>query len=193
MATCFLASALQGVTPEERKAEFAKPRGLSKSSSSNSSANNSTATPPSAASSAMTDVYKKMGDTFSKEIEDLNKNFTKSLPKIEQETNYLEELNKASKNLESSGELQSQASLLSQYTEVIIATIQDLAQQQIEFELSKINQKTELNRVPSPAETKRDLSHSSSPTEKMTNLSTSRGLFSRELDSLTTKAYNPPN
>ena len=183
-----LALTLHAVTPEERKAEFAKPRGLSKSSLSGSSGN-SNSSAPSAASPAVADVYTKIGESFSKEMEGLSKDFTKSLPKIEQETNYLEELNKASKTLESSGGTQATVSLLSQYTEAFIATLEELTQMQIEFEISKTFQKTNSSSNTEFSPKRLHTEPAPSRTPSSTNV---RGLFPKELDSITSKAYNPP-
>jgi hypothetical protein len=195
-----LALSNEPVTPEERKAEFAKPRGFSKSSSSSSSSASGSPTnsaQPSPVSASVADVYSKMGESFSKEITNLSKNF--SLPKIEEEPNYLEELGKASKSLDSSNDPTSgtSSSLVAQYTDTFIATLQELTQMQIEFEISKTNQQIKNLKEKSPNHTPSvQNSISPSPISLRTRISTpqgnGKGLFPSELDSLSVKAYNPP-
>lgn len=151
-----LALANESVTPEERKAEFAKPRGLSKSSSSSpssSSGGRTNSAQPSPMAASVADVYSKMGESFSKEIATLGKNF--SLPKIQEEPSYLEELGKASKSLDSTSDPTdgSGSSLIAQYTEAFIATLQELTQMQIEFEISKTNREIKTLKEKSPNHT----------------------------------------
>jgi len=195
------------VTPEERKAEFAKPRGLSKSSSSSSSAasgssSSSNTAQPSASSNSGEDAYSKMGTDFSKQMDTLSKSFT--LPAIKDEPDYLKDLGKASQSLDSAGDgsANSASSLVAQYTEAFLATLQEMTQMQIQYELSNKIQKMKAP-MPEQAIQKKDHDPSTpnsiypSPISLRTRISstdqgTSRGLFSKELDSLSAKAYNPP-
>jgi hypothetical protein len=196
------AIANETVTPEERKAEFAKPRGFSQSTSSApsgaaSSSSTSGAAQPSPVTASVTDVYSKMGDSFSKEINTLSKNF--SLPKIKDEPNYLEELEKASKSLDSASTAdgRSSSSLITQYTDAFISTLFELTQMQIQYELSKMNRKAVAPKAPlknhDPSEQK---SISPSPISLRTRISATqgygKGLFPSEIDNLNAKAYNPP-
>ncbi len=195
-----LALANESVTPEERKAEFAKPRGLSKSSSSSpssSSGGRTNSAQPSPMAASVADVYSKMGESFSKEIATLGKNF--SLPKIQEEPSYLEELGKASKSLDSTSDPTdgSGSSLIAQYTEAFIATLQELTQMQIEFEISKTNREIKTLKEKSPNHTPSvQNSISPSPISLRTRISSpqgkGKGLFPSELDALSAKAYNPP-
>ena len=192
-----LALANEPVTPEERKAEFAKPRGLSKSSSSSSSGGPTNSAQPSPMAASVADVYSKMGESFSKEIATLGKNF--SLPKIQEEPSYLEELGKASKSLDSTSDptYASGSSLLAQYTDAFIATLQELTQMQIEFEISKTNRQIKTLKEKSTNHTPSvQNSISPSPISLRTRISSpqgnGKGLFPSELDALSAKAYNPP-
>lgn len=184
--------ATEAVTPEERKAEFAKPRGLSKSS--NTNRNSESSAQPSPISSSVSNVYQKMGEDFSKELSTLSKNF--SVPKAEQEPNYLEQLEKARNSLNSgmSQNENSKASIIAQYTEAFITSLQALTQMQIDYEMSKVRSPQKNG---APAKVFAD--HGTlnpSPISLRTRISSSsgsnRGLFPSELDSITAKAYNPP-
>jgi pectate lyase len=194
------ALANEAVTPEERKAEFAKPRGFSKSSSSstsNSSGGPTNSSQPTRMAASVADVYSKMGESFSKEITTLSKNF--SLPKIQEEPSYLEELGKARDSLDSSTDptTGSSSSLIAQYTEAFIATLQELTKMQIEFEISKTNRQIKNLKNKSPNHTPSvENSITPSPISLRTRISTpqgnGKGLFPSELDTLRAKAYNPP-
>jgi hypothetical protein len=146
---------------------------------------------------SVADVYSKMGESFSKEIATLGKNF--SLPKIQEEPSYLEELGKASKSLDSTSDPTdaSGSSLLAQYTDAFIATLQELTQMQIEFEISKTNRQIKTLKEKSPNHTPSvQNSISPSPISLRTRISSpqgnGKGLFPSELDALSAKAYNPP-
>lgn len=190
-----LAFSTESVSPEERKAEFAKPRGLSSPNKNQSSSPNSgSVAQPSPAATSVNEVYKKMGEGFDKEMTKLSKDF--SLPKASEEPNYLDELEKARKSLDSAKDQtgNSKASLLAQYTDALIATLNQLAQMQIERDLSQIS-RTVKTRVPTNSSVNQDHLNPS-PISLRTPISSGanngRGLFPAELDSLNAKAYNPP-
>lgn len=151
-------------------------------------------------------------------MEKSNQEFLKSLPKVEPETNYLKEMEKANKLLGKgeNQELSIESSLLAQYTATIIATIQQttqiklnlLAQRERELALEKKAQIQDQERQERAERMKglspmaivlgaadNTLSFKTSPlstrtqTNQAANHSNKNALFPRGIDSITSRAY----
>jgi len=140
----------QSVSDEERKEAWnsPSPRGAKSSSSTSSSStssssksssstssekSNSSEKPSSPSKSSSEFSYNDLSANFDKQLKESNENFTKSLPKVD-EKNFLKEMEEATKSLgtlRNSNGNSVEASLLSQYTDAVISTIQQTTQIQL--------------------------------------------------------------
>jgi len=213
------------VSPQERKSAWNSPaprgvksRSPSGSGSSASSSGSRSGGAPSNASNGFS--YSKMGEDFAKEIKKSNDEFMKSLPKIEEEKDYLKELERAGKTVKNSTNgLSVEASLLSQYTAAILSTMQETTQIQLNLiaeqrrALSKAQAKQQIEAEKQERAEKlhglspiaialgaAQLSPGLSPspisirtqTNQIANHQNKNTLFPRGITSITSKAYNSP-
>ena len=193
------------VSIEDRKAVWSQsPRGLTNSKSGGTS---SSAPAPEAKAPAFD--YGSMNKSFSEAMTKSSESFLKSLPKAEAEPDYLKELEKARQKLTVQPTGGVGAPELTQITDGIIASIQQLAELQKQYYLIQASAEIKAQQVAEQTATSQqvkplaaglagnsDPTRTPSPATLRTKVSEqpglSRGLFPSHLESLSLKAYNRP-
>lgn len=191
------------VSIEDRKAVWSQtPRGLTNSKS------GGTRSPAPEAKAPAFD-YGSMNKSFNEAMTKSSEGFLKSLPKAETEPDYLKELEKARQKLTVQPTGDVGAPELTQITDGIIASIQQLAELQKQYYLIQASAKIKAQQVAeqpaAPQQVKplaaglmgnSDNTRTPSPATLRTKVSEqpglSRGLFPSHLESLSLKAYNRP-
>lgn len=177
-----------GVSREERKEALAEPsRGLAKPSSSTSNSAKPEPTPID---------FSKMGQDFSNSIKNMSAEFEKSLPKVTQDSSdsFLTKIAATKSELSTSD--------LSQITESILKSIQQMAELQIAYEESQLKKDLQQIRKASQREGRGNESFSASQIisasftgsvrERIRKVNNGQGLFPSTVEALSNRAYNSP-
>lgn len=190
---------------EDRKAVWSQtPRALT-----NSKSGGTSSPAPAAEAKAPAFDYGSMNKSFNETMTKSSEGFLKSLPKAEAEPDYLKELEKARQKLTVQPTGDVGAPELTQITDGIIASIQQLAELQKQYYLiqasAEIKAQQAAEQPAAPQQVKplaaglmgnSDNTRTPSPATLRTKVSEqpglSRGLFPSHLESLSLKAYNRP-
>lgn len=198
LAILVASSSAKGISPEDRIRALAAPsKGLSSSSSGGGSSSKSSSTSPSSSSSTQTNPFASMGQSFTTDMKKMTDSFLSSMPKAtteEKNDSFLKDLMQSKASVDSG--------LVETLSKSIIQSIQELAEKQILLAREKFNEEMKLKAALDQRALGVDTAIPSSPilaiTEPTNNnhqgktTNSTRGLFSSELDSLSKKAYKPP-